>query len=406
MYYKDRKATLPEIARALNADTVVEGSVLRDGGRARISVQLVDARRDQPIWSGFYDRDLRDLLTLQNELSREIAQQIRVQLTPRDEEALARSRPIEPEALQAYLRGRYFQNKRIGWATARAIPEFERAIRLQPDYALAHAALAEALIFAYPPGETMPRAKAWAERAVAVNPRLAASHTALGTVKLFWEWDWKGAEAEFRTALDLRPDDAEARGRYAHLLAAQGRFDQSIAQLQRALQIDPLSGDHNHALGRIYYFARQNDKAIAQFRKAIELDPNNYWAHFFLSIVYEREQHFDEAVQEWQRAAAIAGGKALDQVASVKEIYRGRGYEAVLRKRIEFEESKVRGPVISSSIAILYARLGEKEKAFEWLEESFRSHTRDLIYLKVEPQYDPLRSDPRFTRMLERVGLE
>ena len=223
-------------------------------------------------------------------------------------------------------------------------------------------------------------------------------------MRTFWDRDWAGAEESFRRAVALAPNAAESRCRYAHLLVAVGRFEEAIAECRRGVALDPLNANLGHFLGRIYYFARRNDLAEAALRRALELDPNSYWANFFLAVVSEREGRYGDAVRHWWRAAVVSGVPP-GRLAEFEQVYRAQGYSALLRRALDAEREASKGAIGSSSVALRLAALGEKDEALAWLERSFESHTRDLIFLGVDPGYDSLRGDPRFAALLRRVGL-
>lgn len=403
MRYKQTQKALPEIGRELGVQAVVEGSVLRAGDRLRISAQLVDAASDQHLWAQTFERDLADVIALQREVARAIATQVRATVTPHEETLLERPAAVDPEAYSLYLKARHLQNQELRRTTHQALELFEQAIARDPNFPLSHTGLTESLVFSFPPRETMPRAKAAAERALELAPQLPESHVALGLVRMYWEWDWAGAEHAFRRAIELNPRHSEAHRRYAVLLAALGRFEEAIAVSKKALELDPLSPGIGHMLGRTYYFARRNDEAIAQYQRTLEIEPQDYWSTLFLGIAYRRVNRDEDSVQLLQRAHVLAGAPP-ELVAKLGEVYRKHGRAGVLRVQAEFQESNQESPgVISSTAALLYAELGEKEKALEWLEKAFESHTRDLVYLNVEPQYDSIRQEPRFQALLKRM---
>ncbi|MFN2387037.1 MAG: tetratricopeptide repeat protein [Thermoanaerobaculia bacterium] len=223
-------------------------------------------------------------------------------------------------------------------------------------------------------------------------------------MRTFWNWDWAGAEASFRRAVALDPGSGVIRHRFSHLLAATGRLDEAIAESRRALALDPLSPDVNHYLGRLYYFDHDLDRAAEQLRTAVELDPRNVWAHLFLGLTYEMQGKHEDALRHAMRSA-IFRGASPEVLAKVRQDSSRVGYDAFRRQILDLEAAQTSLPVTSSSLALGYARLGDKEKALEWLEKAFESHTRDLIYMKVEPSYDPVRGDPRFEEMLGRLRL-
>src|SRR5437899_5583015 len=282
--YKDTKRPLPEIARELGVDAVVEGTVTRSGDRVRITAQLIDGRSDRHLWAESYERDLRDVLALQNEVSGDIAKEIQIKVTHPEKSLLASARPVSPEAHEAYLKGRYFWNKRSEEGVRKGIDYFEQATRIDPNYAVAYAGLAESYIVLngyrfLPPTQAFPKAHAAALKALELDERLAEAHTSLGSYQWEYEWDKSGAEKEFRRAIELNPSYATAHAWYAEELAALGRGDQALAEIRRAREVDPLSLPISVVAGWILYVERDNDQAIDQFQRTLELDSNFAIAH-------------------------------------------------------------------------------------------------------------------------------
>ncbi len=403
MQYRGARQPLPEIARQLSVDAVVEGTVQREGDRVAIFASLVDAATDRTLWSGRYEGDPRDVLGLQSQVAAAIAAGIRAQSTEEERRRIERVRSVDPEAYAAYLKGRYYQEKWQPWSARRSIEQFRESLARDPGYAPAWVRMAEAELYSYPPRERMPRAKAAVLRGLELDPALPEAHVVLGLTLTFWDWDWKGAERAFRRAIELDPALSDAHYRYAHLLAALGRFDEAIAECRRALELDPLSGPAGHYLGRVYYFARRYDDAIAQLRKTLELDRNDFWSNLFLSIVYAHAGR-PELAQPYLERSAMLKGIPFDGIAALQEAYRRGGHAAALRKQLELE-ARFAGekPLGSSSQALTYAQLGDKEQALAWLQKAFDSHPRDLIYIAVDPSYDSIRDDPRFQSIARQV---
>jgi TolB-like protein len=412
MQFKDTRKPLPEIGRMLGVDALVEGTVARSGDRVLVSAKLLRAASDESLWARKFERPVGDVLKLQAELADAIARQVRREVADGAVE-VARARWVNPDAYELYLTGRYYQDKQLGWATEKAVPLFERAIAKDPAFAHAYVGLAESLVYGYPPREAMPRAKTAALRAVELDPTLAEAYAALGSVQTFWDRDWAAAEGSFQKAIEMEPSSSQAHHRYSQLLGALGRAAESVEHSRRALELDPLSSNVGHTLGRLFYFARDYAAAVDQYHRTLALDAQSYWTHMFLAVTLEQTGAYRDAASEWTKAhaLALAGRESSvrpmppDVALVLERAGTPEGYRAFLRKRLEWEEKAVTGPVGSSSIAILHARLGEKDEALRWLERSFESHTRDLIYLKVEPAYDSLRGDPGFDALLRRVGL-
>jgi TolB-like protein/DNA-binding winged helix-turn-helix (wHTH) protein/Tfp pilus assembly protein PilF len=406
MRYKGTKKSLPEIARELNVDAVVEGTVLRSGSRMRIIAELVYAPTDAHLWAKSYERDLGDVLKMQSELAQAIAAEIRIKLTPQERTRLASARPVNPEAHEAYLKGRYFLNKFTPDGLKRSVDYFEQAIKKDPSYALAHAGLADSYIFGgsgLPPKEAMPKAKASAAKALGIDDTLAEAHTSLGFIKLFYDWDWLGAERDLSLAIELNPGYAAARELYAIYLATIGRVNQATAESKRALELDPLSLFANDVFAQILYNARQYDQAIAQCKKTLELDPNLAAAHAGLGLAYRQKQMFEQSVAETQKSLTLAGEKELAEVFG--RAYSVSGYRSALRKLLD--EAKKRGnlpPYATYGVAADYAFLGDKDEALAWLEKAYENRSPGPVFLKVDPRLDSLRSDPRFQALLRRMN--
>ncbi len=403
MQYRGARQPLPEIARRLSVEAIVEGTVQRAGDRVAIFASLVDASTDRTLWSGRYEGDLRDVLGLQSQVAAAIAEGIRARSTEEERRRIDRSRSVDPEAYAAYLKGRYYQEKWQPWSAQRAIEQFRESLSRDPGFAPAWVRMGEAELYNNPPREAMPRAKAAALRGLTLDPTLPEAHVVLGLTLTYWDWDWPGAERAFRRAIELDPALSDAHFRYAHLLAALGRFDEAIAECRRALELDPLSGPAGHFLGRIFYFARRYDDAIVQLRRALELDRNDYWTNLFLSVVYAHAGR-PELAQNYLERSAMLSGMPFDAVAALQEVYRREGHAAALRKKLEFE-ARFAGskPLSSSSQALTYAQLGDREAAITWLQKAFDSHPRDLIYIGVDPSYDSIRKDPRFQAIARRI---
>jgi TolB-like protein len=403
MTYKGTTKTLPQIARQLGVDTVVEGSVLRQGDQVRITAQLIDARTDHHLWARSYVRDLNDVLTLQAEVARAIADQIRIAVTPEERARLARPRTVDPEAQELYLQG--MQALDTG-NPGNAIGYFQKALDKDPNYAQAHAALADSYGWMgeagwMPYSEAFPKEKAAAIKAIALDEALPEGHVQLAHAAMNLDWDWATEGKEFKRALELNPNSAAVRWAYSNYLERMGRLPEAISELQLALQLDPLSSRayHNTAFG--YYFARQYDQALLQMQHASALRHEPAELIFPLAVIYVEKGMYEEAIQQFQ--------KLDDQPHALGHM--GNAY-ARMRREAEAREmiSKLQKHVQNTGvgryeIALVYAGLGEKDEAFAWLEKSFVARDKGLTYLKIDPCLDPLRSDSRFQDMVRRVGL-
>jgi TolB-like protein/Tfp pilus assembly protein PilF len=411
MRLKGTDRSIPEIARLLNVDAVVEGSVLRAGDRVRITAQLIDGPTDRPLWADSYERELRDILTLQSDVARAIAREIRVTLTPPEERRLAAAQAVDPEVHQLYLKGRYHWNKRTEAGFSKAIEYFQQAIEKDPSCALAYAGLSDAYncLAGYgvlPAKEAFSKAKATALKAIEIDDALAEAHTSLASVKECYDWDWSGAEREYKEAIRLNPGYATARHWYATFLATLGRSQEAVAEIRRAQELDPLSPIINTNVGYVFYTARQYEQAMEECRKALELDPDFAVAHQMLGEIYGQMGKRAEAIAELERAIALSGNAAED-VAWLGRTYALGGMEDKARQALsQLERRSQEGYVAPFLFVMVYAGLGEKDHAFGWLEKAYQERDSYVVDIGVAPWADPLRDDPRFDDMLRRMGLD
>ncbi len=408
MRYKDTDKPVPEIARELKVDAVVEGSVLRDGERVRIAAQLVQAAPERHLWAESYERDLSDILALQGEVAQAIAREIKVAVTPAEETRLAGAHPVNPEAYQAYLKGRYNMEKWSVDARKTATRYFQQAIEIDPDYALAYAGLAEAYNLqagaAIPREEAIPRARAAAKRALEIDDTLGEAHASLAIIRVLRDWDWVGAEQEFKRALELNPNDPNAHHWYMHYLIWMGRTRDSLDTSQRALELDPLSPTMNSQLGEYYVFTRQYDRAIAQFRKTQTMDPNFFPMYRFFGRAYLGKGMYREAIAVLQDAVTLSGGDP-DRVADLGYAYAvaGKRREA-LKVLDELKERSKHMNVPPFSIAVVYAGLGDEDQALEWLGKAHQERSWWMVTLNEFHAFDNLRSDSRFQELVRRMN--
>jgi len=411
MQYKRTAKTLPQIGRELGADAILVGAVFRSGSRVRITAQLIDARTDHHLWAHAYERDLRDVLDLQDEVARDIANGIRLELTPQERARLAGSHPVNPEAHEAYLKGRFYWNQFTETDVKKSLGFFQQAIEKDPNYALGYSGLADyygvmyAGIGALPRNETCPEAEAAALKAVELDDSLAEAHHSRAAIRLYCDWDWQGAESEFKRAIQLNPSYSQAHRVYAALLVASGRAGQALGEMERAVENDPMSVDLYRARGGRYYEARQYDQALKQYRKALEMDPKRAGPHYGMGDVYAQQGRYDLAIREYREGLELSGGKpAASPDLGYVYALAGRRPEALEILEQLNEMSKHR-PVSAVDRAVVYLGLGNKEQALALLDEAYERHELGMLYLKSEPRYDPLRSDPRFQDLMRRVGL-
>jgi TolB-like protein/Tfp pilus assembly protein PilF len=407
MHYKGTDKTLPQIARDLNVDAVIEGTVQRSGNRVQVTAQLIRGQTDAPEWAKIYERDSRDVLMMQSELAQAIVGEIKVHLTPQERQHLARARPINPDAYNAYLLGNYHSSKRSPAALAKGIEYFQEAIRIDPNYAQAYAGLASAYIerdiwAGLGIGKTADQIRAATLKALELDGELAEAHALLGEIHFQYDWDWPGTEAEYKRAIQLNPNLADTYVRYAFFLQAMRRDQEALAAVHRAVELDPLSASNICDEGRILYRARQFEKAIVRYQKALELDPGFLPALSRISEAYEELGKFDEAL-----AAAQKLSQATDRRVGMRPLARiyarmGMRREAMEIVRTIEKEGSLGGNEFA--LAAIYSALGDRDHAMAALEKGVQSRSL-LPFVFVDPQLDPLRSDPRFQQLLRRAGL-
>jgi TolB-like protein/DNA-binding winged helix-turn-helix (wHTH) protein/Tfp pilus assembly protein PilF len=411
MAYKGTHKPLPQIANELNVDAVVEGTVMRVGNRVRITAELVQVSTDQHLWADTYESPIGDVLALQNRVSSAIVDEIRINLTKEDKERLAQKPSVSPEAYEDYLKGRYYWNKRSGDGFEKAIGYFEEATRRDPQYALAYAGLADcygiigATIYGrLPAAEASPKAKAAAIRALEIDPSLAAAETSLATAKFNYDWDWAGAADGFKKAIQLDPGYSTAYQRYSLYLSAMGKFDDSFEQIKKARELEPLSISINTSLGWRLYLAREYDRSIAQLRDTLEMDPASEWAHLNLGQAYEQKGQFNLAIEELQKALELAHSSPLT-ISALAHAEALSGNHAMANKLLsQLEELSKKQYVSPYYVATVYLGLGKNELAMNWLEKAYADRSNGLVFLKVEPELDPLRTNPRFVTLQTRLN--
>ena len=410
VHYRGSGKPLPEIARELNVDAVVDGSVLRSGNDVRINVELVRADTDKPVWSDSYEGPLRDVLGLQARVGRAIADEIRVALTPRERARMARTAPSNPDLYRAYAKGRFFWNKRTAEDLTRAITFFEQAIRIDPEYAAAYDGLADCWLplgwYGYrSPAETFPNANTAVGKALSLDDSLAEAHTSLAFIKLYYDRDWAGAEREFRRGIDLNPNYSNGHHWYAEFLSLVGRHQEAISESQRARALDPLSDIVNTWVSSRYFFARQYDRAIEEGRNAVEIAPNFAPARLVLGQAYEQKGMFAEAIAELERAASLGRGNSI-YAASLAHALGAAGQGGQARKVLAELTTEAKSHFVSSyDLAAATAGLGRNAETIDLLEAAVRERSPRAAFLGVDPRFDALRAEPRFPALLRSLGL-
>jgi eukaryotic-like serine/threonine-protein kinase len=399
-------------ARALGVRTVVVGKVAQRGETLSIQTELLDVTNESQLWGEQYNRRLTDLLTIQDDIARAIAEKLRLRLSSAEQQSLTRRYTGSAEAYQLYLKGRYFWNKRSREGIRKGIDYFRQAIDLDPGYSLAYAGLADSYNFlgafgiaVLPPGEAMPKAKSAATNALEIDSSLVEAHTSLAFISLYFDWNWSAAERGFQRAIELNPNYAPAHQWYSHLLMARGRTGESIVEAKRAVELDPLSLAANLNLGWQYHWAKQYDLAVEQLRKTLEIEPNFEQGHWGLGLAYEGKGLFEEAAKEFQKAVDLSGGDAV-YLASLGHTYAIGGRKAdAMRIRDELEQRSKLSYVPPYWMATLCIGLGEKDQAFRWLGKAYEERSGALSWLGVDPRLDSLRSDPRLAALSQRVSL-
>ena len=409
MSYKRTRKPLPQIARELNVDAVVEGTVLRSGEQVRITAQLIQASADKHLWADSYEGDVRDTLALQKKVARDIAEQIRINLTSQEQAALTSVKVVNPEAYEDYLKGRYFWNKRTADGLKKAIDYFDQAIEKDPNYAQAYSGLADSYALlgdweygVLAPKEAFPRAQAAATKALELDNLLGEAHTSLAFSLDLFDWDWQSADREFRRAIELNPSYATAHHWYAWHLSEMGRNSEALAEMRKAENLDPLSLIISADVAEILLVAHSYDEAIQQSRKTIDMDPNFAVAHYELGQVFVQKHMYNEAIAELHKAIELSGGSTTctSNLAFAYAVA-GRRNEAV---KIMKDLTNRSNHVFSNApeIALIYVGLDEKDQAMTWLEKAYAEHFNPSVLLR--PAFDPLRSDPRFKDLVRRIG--
>jgi serine/threonine-protein kinase len=407
--YTDPRQDALVAGRELKAEAVLDGYLQKLGDRVRVTARLVRVDDGRALWSATFDEGIKDVLILEDAMSERVASALVPALTGDEKTLLAKHYTDNSEAYRAYLVGRYFWNKRTGESLSKGVRFFKQAIDIQPDYALAHAGLADCYLSLYgyciqPAGEVVPLAKAAATRALELDDALAEAHTSQACILFLDEHNWQAAESEFLRAIALNPNYATARHWYSVCLGSLGRLSEALVEMQRAQDIDPLSPSINTDLGELLYFARDYDKAVVQIQKTLDKDPDFLQAYWALGNAYERNKMYDQSASTYEKALQLSGLGKLG--IAFRKSYLVYGYSGAMRMLLDERKKQAgRDLSLSHSIARYYAALGDSDRAFEWLEKAYQSRNPWLINMNVEPQMDGLRSDPRFASLLRRMGI-
>jgi TolB-like protein/Flp pilus assembly protein TadD len=409
MHFKETRKTVPEIARELGVDAVVEGAVVRDGSRVRISAQLIDARTDLHLWAQSYEGDVGDVLRLQDRVALAITNEIKVKVTPQQYAHVANARSLSPEVHELYLRGRFHWSKRTGEGLKKSIDYFQQAIERDPTYSLAYSSMADSynmlgLWSVLPQTEVVPKAKAASTRALEIDDQLAEAHASLGWSKFAFDWDWAGAEREFKRAIELNPSYESAHRWLCNCLQQQGRLDEASVEIKVAKDLDPLSLVNNTVFGQNLYFLHNYDEAIEQERKTLELDHFPY-AHYVLGSAYEQKGILEQAIIEFQKATTLDGNPVYRAGLGHAFAVAGRRIEA-RRLLDELKKLSIERSVAWHEVAVIYVGLDEKDNALAALETAYKKHSSQLNWVKVDPRFYRLHNDSRFHDLLLRMNLQ
>jgi TolB-like protein/Flp pilus assembly protein TadD len=410
MQYKGIRKPLPEIARELKVDAVLEGTLARSGNRVRITAQLIDATTDRHLWADSYERDLKDVLALQSDVAQAIAREIRIALAPADEKRLrASARPVSPEAFESCLKGRYAFWRVNAESLRKSKDYYLQAIAVDPNYALAYAGLADTYVtlgvFNFmPPTVAYPRARESALKALELDPELSEAYNSLAMIRRDYDWDWRESEKLFQRAIALNPQNVYAHHMYGIYHAWLGRFPEAMAEIQQARELDPLNLAVSSDAAYVEALAGRPERAIEQYLKTLELDPTYVVSHRELSVVYEQQGRFVEAIRHLTRAIELSPSETVSR-AYLARVYALSGRPQEARRILqELQRESSARYVAAYDIALIYLGLGEPEEAFNWLEKGFQSRDTGLLALKVDLRLRSIRSDPRYQDLLRRVG--
>jgi tetratricopeptide (TPR) repeat protein len=410
--YKGKETDLRSIAGELNVQAVLTGRVLQRGEQLILNLELADGKTENVIWAEQYHRRQLDLVLLQSEIARDVSNKLRAKLSGTEQNQIAKNYTTNSEAYQLYLKGRFFLNNGARDGQKKSIEYFKQAINLDPNFALGYAGMADAYTLlgttfeaSLPPREAIPNARTAAQKALEIDPSLSEAHTSLAWIKYRFDWDWRGAEDDFKQAIRLNPNNAQAHHWYADYLTAMKRFDEALAEVKRARELDPFSLFINWNVGRILFFARRYDEALTDLRRTLEMDQNFARTHIYLQSVYLKKEMNDEAFAELLKVEALTGA-SQERIAALKKAYAAGGWKSVWQKEVEFafEDAKSRH-ITSLSMAFLYAKNGDRNQALESLDRAYEEREGSLVNLNADPHWDELREDPRFADLLRRMNL-
>jgi TolB-like protein/Flp pilus assembly protein TadD len=405
--YKNTKRSLPEVARELGVDAIVEGAVLRSNDRVRITAQLIDARSDRHLWADSYESDVRDVLALQDEVAQRIATQVGIKVAADQQTRVALIRRVDPEAHEAYLKGNFYWNRSNCDGSRRGLLYYQQAVSKDPSFAAAYVGLAQAYFTlgdwdCLPYKEAFSKSKAAALKALELDPALGPAHAMLATLAYFYEWNWDNADREYSQAVQLNPNYAPAHILYAVFLVSMAKEEQGLAEMRKALRLDPTAEFTNMVSVHILYLARQYDLAIEQARNSLLLYPDSWGTYFWLGMAYERKGMYEHALNAYLRSKSLGGAKPAE-LAALRNAYQKsgiRGYWQQLGDIESHDESE------TCSMSLIYSRLGDTRQIMTYLNWAFENHCESIRTLKVDSFYDNLRNDPRFQDLIVRMRLE
>jgi len=395
--------------KELRVDSVLEGNIQKLGDRVRVTATLWSVPQGKSLWSGQFDENLKDIFAVEDSISERVAEAVLPQFSGEDKKLLAKRQPESPQAHDAYLKGRYFWNKRTEEGLQKGISYFQQAIDAEPNFARAYSGMADCYVLLYDynmlsPAVAVPKAKAAALKAIELDNTLSEPHSSLGYVETLYDWNWAEAENEFKTAIALNPNYATAHHWYGLQLAFEGRFDESLQEITRAQQLDPLSLPISSNLGRVLYFSRRYDRAVEQLKATIDLDQNFWGAHYKLAEVYHATGRYQDAISEYEKAFELEGDHAFAE--ALRQGYTDAGYQGALKRWLARLQERARnGQPSSFAFAEVYTLLGDNDQALSYLDKALNERTSWSVLINCNPTFDRLRGDPRFQQLVRREGL-
>ena len=411
--YSDPQQDAIKAGREVQADAVLDGSIQKVDGRVRVTMRLIDVRDGRVVWSENFDENFTDIFKVQDSITERITTALTLQLSRQEKEQLAKHYTDNPEAYHSYLRGQLtWHSRRQNWIE-QSLEHYQQALQKDPNFALAHIGVADCYIMMSGHRRiSMPEAEKQARpsilMALKIDNNLAQAHNALAELKYQYEYDWTGAQSEFKKAIELNPNVAWIRQAHGWFLMSLGRFDEATAEMEMARQLDPSSLTINVGRGRLFYYTRQYDQAMKQFQNIIAVEPNDASAHFALYSIYQQKRMYGEAVESYLKfLSMIPNAVPTELIGQLREAFKASGWNGFLRKQLEVLEAKAKnGEVPPFALANLYVRLGEKDKAFAWFEKTFAARDPLVLQFKIEPAYDVLRNDPRYVQLIRKIGLD